>query len=108
MADYWIIQAVITVLIPIFTSQLEKAREATDVANIRATYAEASAKSLENDGGSATAYSSSKMVSSGAIDKIDNNQVGSLTVTSVTKDKYAKIDIDASGEATLSFSDDNK
>ena len=34
------IPSVITVLIPIFTSQLEKAKEATDMANIRAAYAE--------------------------------------------------------------------
>lgn len=49
MADYWIIQAVITVLIPIFTSQLEKSREATDAANIRAEYAELMTAVLTGD-----------------------------------------------------------
>ncbi len=37
------------VSIPIFTSQLEKAREATDLANIRSAYAELSAAALTED-----------------------------------------------------------
>ena len=36
----------VAISIPIFTSQLEKAREATDLANIRAAYAECSASCL--------------------------------------------------------------
>ena len=41
--------------IPIFTSQLEKAREATDLANLRLAYAECSAAVLtETDTGNAT------------------------------------------------------
>lgn len=35
-----------TILIPIFTSQLEKAREATDLANLMSAYAECSAAAL--------------------------------------------------------------
>lgn len=35
--------------IPIFTSQLEKAREAVDLANIRAAYAECASEVLTND-----------------------------------------------------------
>lgn len=46
------IPSVITVLIPIFTSQLEKARESTDAANLRSAYAEVSADALLNDGSS--------------------------------------------------------
>lgn len=37
------------VSIPIFTSQLEKSREATDLANLRAAYAEASVEALLQD-----------------------------------------------------------
>ena len=44
LAELLVVVAIIAVLvaiaIPIFTSQLEKAREATDAANIRAAYAE--------------------------------------------------------------------
>ncbi len=44
LAELLIVVAIIAVLvaiaIPVFTSQLEKAREATDIANIRSAYAE--------------------------------------------------------------------
>ena len=39
----------VAVSIPIFTAQLEKAREATDLANLRAAYAEGSAALLDGD-----------------------------------------------------------
>lgn len=50
LAELLIVVAIIGVLvaisIPIFTSQLEKSREATDAANIRAAYAEVAAAQL--------------------------------------------------------------
>ena len=50
LAELLVVVAIIGVLvaisIPIFTSQLEKAREATDLANIRSAYAECSAAVL--------------------------------------------------------------
>ena len=42
----------VAISIPIFTSQLEKAREATDVANIRSAYAEAAAEAITAEVGS--------------------------------------------------------
>ncbi|MDO4808058.1 MAG: prepilin-type N-terminal cleavage/methylation domain-containing protein [Coriobacteriales bacterium] len=41
-----IIAVLIAIAIPIFTSQLEKSREATDMANVRSAYAECSASVL--------------------------------------------------------------
>ena len=53
LAELLIVVAIIAVLvaisIPIFSSQLEKSREAVDEANIRAAYAEAAADLLTND-----------------------------------------------------------
>ena len=53
LAELLIVVAIIAVLvgisIPIFTAQLEKAREATDAANIRSAYAEVSANYLTAD-----------------------------------------------------------
>ena len=50
LAELLVVVAIIAVLvaiaIPIFTSQLEKAKEATDAANIRAAYAEVISKNL--------------------------------------------------------------
>lgn len=54
LAELLVVVAIIAVLvaiaIPIFTSQLEKAREATDAANLRAAYAEVTADALTNTG----------------------------------------------------------
>lgn len=58
LAELLVVVAIIGVLvaisIPIFTSQLEKSREAVDAANIRAAYAEIMAEAITNDAGSAT------------------------------------------------------
>lgn len=58
LAELLIVVAIIGVLvaisIPIFTSQLEKSREAVDLSNIRAAYAECSADVLTNS--NATGY----------------------------------------------------
>ena len=53
LAELLVVVAIIGVLvaisIPIFTAQLEKARDATDEANIRSAYAEVSAAILTDD-----------------------------------------------------------
>ena len=53
LAELLIVVAIIAVLvaiaIPIFTSQLEKSREATDLSNIRAAYAEVVTAMLTDD-----------------------------------------------------------
>ncbi len=48
-----IIAVLIAIAIPIFTSQLENARDATSVANIRSAYAEAQAAYLTQNAGNA-------------------------------------------------------
>lgn len=54
LAELLIVVAIIAVLvaigIPIFTSQLEKSREATDAANIRVQYAQVMAEAITVDG----------------------------------------------------------
>ena len=54
LAELLIVVAIIAVLvaiaIPVFTSQLEKSREATDTANIRSAYAEVVAEALTQSG----------------------------------------------------------
>ena len=71
LAELLIVVAIIAVLvaiaIPVFTSQLEKSREATDMANVRAAYAEVVSKYLtDNDGKTSfTASVTAKQVESG-------------------------------------------
>ena len=59
LAELLIVVAIIAVLvaiaIPVFTTQLEKSREATDLANVRAAYAEMITSYLEWDGSTAIA-----------------------------------------------------
>ncbi len=45
-----IIAVLVAIAIPVFTNQLEKAREATDAANIRSAYAEVMACALTDEG----------------------------------------------------------
>jgi prepilin-type N-terminal cleavage/methylation domain-containing protein len=70
LAELLIVVAIIGVLvaisIPIFTSQLEKARRATTQANLRSAYAEASAALLTNDTGSIATGDVTVSVTSGA------------------------------------------
>lgn len=53
MAELLIVVAIIAVLvaiaIPVFTTQLEKAKEATDLANLRAAYAECAASAISDE-----------------------------------------------------------
>ena len=114
LAELLVLVAIIGVLvaisIPIFTSQLEKSREATDLANIRAAYAEASVKVLDSNAtNDVVVYTESKMVSDGNVDKISDHIVAGKEVTSVQKGKYAKITVkgDESGWE-LDFSDTNE
>ena len=46
-----IIAVLVAIAIPVFTNQLEKAREATDMANLRSAYAEVIACALTGDDG---------------------------------------------------------
>ena len=66
LAELLIVVAIIAVLvaisIPIFSSQLEKAREATDAANLRSIYAQLSADVL-TENGSTTAVDGAKTYS---------------------------------------------
>lgn len=71
LAELLIVVAIIAVLvaisIPIFTSQLEKSRESTDLANLRAAYAECSAAALTE-----TTASTNTNAATGVVVTVDN------------------------------------
>lgn len=56
-----IIAILVAIAIPTFTAQLEKAREAADIANIRSTYSEAMVAYLEGNGTDAVTKPTAKM-----------------------------------------------
>lgn len=96
----------VAISIPIFTSQLEKAREATDLANIRATYAELAADVLEADGKGANKDVPQKMQSEGKFDKIGGDKVVAgydLSNATVEKGSTANVAIGDDGSVTITF-----
>lgn len=75
LAELLIVVAIIAVLvaiaIPVFTQQLERSREATDLANIRSAYAEAISDALETGADGAYAQTTVNAVSNGDFDYAD-------------------------------------
>ena len=88
LAELLIVVAIIAVLvaiaIPVFTSQLEKSREATDLANARAAYAEVMAaavtgdENLKTSDGKYQASVSLKQKQAGWVTPTDNLEIGGV------------------------------
>lgn len=80
-AELLIVVAIIAVLvaiaIPVFTTQLEKSKQATDLANIRATYAAASLLFAEVGGSEGSAVSP-QMKHDGLFDKLPEARIANL------------------------------
>ena len=108
LAELLVVVAIIGVLvaisIPIFTGQLEKARQATDAANIRAAYAEAAVKSLENDG-TAQSVDTQAVMQSATWDNAvyGTTYIGNLKITDITKTKGTAetVTMNANGTVTI-------
>ena len=110
LAELLIVVAIIGVLvaisIPIFTSQLEKAREATDAANLRSAYAEVSVAVLDGDG--ATNYYKGVAMTQTKDDTFTTTgdaAVGGVTLTSIADAKKGKteyVEVKADGTVTIS------
>ncbi len=85
LAELLIVVAIIAVLvavaIPVFTTQLEKAREATDMANIRSAYAEVSAAGLSEDTANYTKEVTAQQKDTSSWVSGSNPTIGGLTVT---------------------------
>ena len=93
LAELLIVVAIIAVLvavsIPVFTAQLEKSREETDIANLRSAYAIASTDALtgtylSSDGTSAnesSEYTASQVSTNGTYVAYYNIKTGKLTKT---------------------------
>lgn len=108
LAELLVVVAIIGVLvaisIPIFTSQLEKAREATDAANFRAAYAEAQVASLDNDGKGGTATTEVTVKATDpAYAKIGNPTIGDKTLSalSVVNGKTYTLSTDSDGKVSV-------
>jgi type IV pilus assembly protein PilA len=112
LAELLIVVAIIAVLtaiaIPVFSKQLEKSREATDVANVRSAYATLMASYLQaGDGwtsGTVTVTAQQKTAgwedsASPALKTMVNGVEGSIPIPAKT-DSYV-ITIDSAGSCTI-------
>ena len=113
LAELLIVVAIIAVLvaiaIPIFTTQLEKSRQATDLANVRAAYAEAMTDALNNEDGTGTATSVPMTQHDGDWGELpDSTRVGDQTKDKLpqvsTKDRVT-VTVSASGVPAFSVAE---
>lgn len=109
LAELLVVVAIIAVLvaiaIPIFTTQLEKARQSTDAANCRALYAEAMTASLENNGeGTKKAVVSQATMESDKWDKLPaDTKIGEVSVTNIAKTKGKTMTCTVAADGTVTF-----
>ena len=116
LAELLIVVAIIAVLtaiaIPVFTTQLEKSREATDMSNLRAAYAEVMANYLANGGKTGSVGTESATVATVNARQTQSNWQnptnGSLTVrVNGTEGVIAVNAITSGGTWTVSIDDTN-
>ncbi len=103
LAELLIVVAIIAVLvaiaIPVFTSQLDKAKQATDAANLRAAYAEAVVKTIE--AGTDQSVTTGATMKSAGWDKLtDGDSVGGVAFSSITKTKDKAMTVTAHADGT--------
>ena len=100
-----IIAILVAIAIPTFTAQLEKAREATDIANIRSAYAEAMVKYLDSDNAKFPVEAKSEKMTQ----KQDDWQTTGIwpdylgSKISVTAGKTVTVSIEADGTVTCAL-----
>lgn len=115
LAELLIVVAIIAVLvaisIPIFTSQLEKSRESTDAANLRAAYATAAAKVLDSEKGVAAGPVAMTQTDEGFKTDVKDSTIGTVTLSSLATAKknvsyYVNVGTDGTvtiGDATTGY-----
>ena len=94
-----IIGVLVAISIPIFTRQLEKAKEATDLANVRAAYAEV-----------VSTYLTENKAQTASVDLVSNTsdvvtpadtKVAGVTVDKILQTNPTVIKVTSSGEVTI-------
>ena len=98
LAELLIVVAIIAVLvaiaIPVFTTQLERSREATDLANLRGAYAEQMTALLTWDGKSTTTIPDITITAKQTQDNWQS--YGNSAKANIGNDTWGKVEIDCS------------
>lgn len=111
LAELLIVVAIIAVLvaiaIPVFTTQLEKSREATDIANIRSLYAEVVAAGLMDPANSHSGSVTYKQAVDGwatdSATEIAGVQIGNITSSAGATITVAWVPASGSTDATVTI-----
>ncbi len=112
LAELLVVVAIVAVLvaiaIPIFAGNLEKSREATDVANVRAAYATLAVQYLDKGtAGSISVPATQKSNSwvGGADHKLETMKSGSMSAidipSNITSGSYYNVKIDGDGDVEV-------
>ena len=95
----------VAIAIPIFTTQLEKSRQATDMANLRAAYAEAMTDALNSDDGTGSATSVAMTSVDGdwgeLSDDVKMGTVAKADLPTTTKGSTVTVNIAADGSVSF-------
>ena len=87
LAELLIVVAIIGILvaisIPIFTSQTEKAKEATDLSNLRSAFSAAAANAMTDEDGKVKIQTGNTMQSTGKIEKISSETCGPWSTSDI-------------------------
>ncbi len=111
LAELLIVVAIIAVLvaiaIPVFTTQLERSKEATDLANIRAAYAEAMTDYLATNS-AATATATIKQgdaewhIDHSLVTRVNGIETP-ISLSNVTVGGTATVSVNSAGTVTVTF-----
>ncbi len=110
LAELLIVVAIIAVLvaiaIPVFTAQLEKSREATDIANVRSAYATVVADYLTNNKAASATVDATQTKAdwqgqSGNITVMVNGVESTLNYAAKTTGNKYSINMDSNGSLTI-------
>lgn len=113
LAELLIVVAIIGILvaisIPIFTAQLEKAREATDLSNIRSAYTAAVADAITTKEPIVDVNTGIAMKSQGAIEMISSEKCGPWNTDDIVINNTGKVvtvhgELNSDGKWTFSIS----
>ena len=77
----------VAISIPIFTTQLEKSRESTDAANLRAAYATASVAVLESEGSVSAGPVEMTQTGEGFKTAVKDSEIGGVKLSTLTDAK---------------------
>ena len=97
-----IIAILVAIAIPTFKGQLDKSRQAADLANIRVAYADANLKALESATGEGTA-DSAPMTHTGTFDKVENAKIGGTDISGKKVTKGGTVTVKIAADGTVTF-----